>query len=62
MRARFRDATAASVAGSRSTDFQREWPSQTQQSLQCAQRSQTWLSHVSLVQRGQISVDASPQM
>jgi hypothetical protein len=54
--------SAASVAGWRKTEFQREWPSQTQQSLQCAQRSQMWLSQASRVQWGQISVDASPQM
>jgi hypothetical protein len=33
-----------------------------QQSLQNKQRSQMWLSQVSRVQRGQISVDGSPQM
>jgi hypothetical protein len=33
-----------------------------QQSLQSKQRSQMWLSHVSRVQREQISVDRSPQI
>jgi hypothetical protein len=41
---------------------QRGPSAQTQQSLQNKQRSQMWLSQVSRVQCGQISVDGSPQM